>query len=479
MDFSILLAILGLAIAVFSLLTPQTKLSISYKINWIDKTVIVLPLIFVHYIAFTPVLKGLGLLLPLGYWRWGFDEKSATYLVFLLLTIFIVARFNTAKLSKDNIKKFAELVERLLFEKKYAELMTLMEAHRNSLFSLVEKGNDEARNLVNKTLTSQELVNYVAVSNPKLGIKLLTNKFSVKEQFVTLFISTLIDNKGSQFYYEMANIQNTVTMHRFEIPQQFALSHYLFSDVTVSESLAIYKPVGDKIKLLLTEDEQLVQRSNSSFGSFYDTERESNAIECGLHFFEIMIIESMHQKLKWHMWLYYFPSFSKCIIEKLNPTPDVDMDREWPTPYHYYLYRLIDINFDWIDEFRNVEGCEEITFNGISLQHDNGSILKSAILSVGQLIWQITESSKIDDRFKKYCLEIALRYLKDFKEVDVLKSSYRVLILSILFNGFYNKKDVIVLRTYRDLLAQVDHMLVSENEDFTNLLNSTMFDLGL
>lgn len=477
MDFSILLAILGLGIAVFSLLKPQTKLSITFKINWFDKTVVAISLLLVHYIAFTPVLKELGLLLSLGPWRWGFDEKSATYLIFLLLTAFVVLRLRIAKLNEVNIERYAELIERLLLEKKYDELVNLIESHLTSLFALVEKGNDEARIIVNQALTSRELVNYVAVSKPKLGIELLKNNFSIKEQFVTLYISSLIDNKGSQFYYEMANIQYTSTMHRFDIPQQYSLSHYLFSDVTVSESLGIYKPVGDKIKLLLTEDKELVQRNNSSLGSFYETERESNVIECGLHFFEIMILESMHQNLQWHMWLYYFPSFSKAILKKLEPTPDVDLDIEWPTPFHYYLYRLIDINFDWIDEFPNVENCEEITFKSVSLQHDNGSILKSAILSVGQLIWQVTESSKLDDRFKSYCLEIALRHLRDFKDVEVLKASYGVLILSILFNGFFDKKDVTVLKTYQYLLTQIDNLLVLENEDFTNLLEKTLEEL--
>ena len=245
----------------------------------------------------------------------------------------------------------------------------------------------------------------------------------------------------------------------------------------MSESLGVYKPVGDKILLLLTEDEQIVQRSNSSFGSFYETERENNVIECGLHFFEIMIVEAMHQKLTWHMWLYYFPSFSKCILEKLDPTPDVDLDREWPTPYHYYLYRLADINFDWIDEFQNVEGCEEISFNHISLQHDNGSILKSAILSVGQIIWQIIETNKVDDKFKRYCLEITLRKMRNFKEVDALKSSYQVLIRSVLFNGFLDKKEPSVLNKYKALLDQIDHVLVLENEDFTNLLDEALREL--
>lgn len=129
MDFSILLAILGLGVAVISLLKPQTKLSISFKMNWLDNSVIAFSLLFVHYIAFAPILKELDLLLPLGHWRWGFDEKSATYLVFLLLTAFIVIRLKIAKVNLKNITKFSDLVERLLFEKKYDEVVHLLDNH--------------------------------------------------------------------------------------------------------------------------------------------------------------------------------------------------------------------------------------------------------------------------------------------------------------------------------------------------------------
>lgn len=286
-----------------------------------------------------------------------------------------------------------------------------------------------------------------------------------------------MENKGSQFYYEMANIQTLRMGNRFDIPQHYPLAHYLFSDVTVSEKLGVYKPVGDKIRLLLTENDQIVQRNNSSFGSFYETERQNSIIECGFHFFEIMILEAMHQKLTWHMRLYYLPLFSKCIIEKLDPTPDVDLNREWPTPYHYYLYRLIDINFDWIEEFQNIDGCEAIHFNHMSLQHDNGSILKSALLSVGQIIWQIIETDKVDDKFKRYCLDIVLRNMRNFKEVDVLKPAYQVLMRSVLCNGFMDKKEPTVLDKYKELMDQIDHVLALENEDFTNLRDQALREL--
>ena len=35
-----------------------------------------------------------------------------------------------------------------------------------------------------------------------------------------------MDNKGSQFYYEMANIQNTTTSHRFDIPDRYEAIRY-------------------------------------------------------------------------------------------------------------------------------------------------------------------------------------------------------------------------------------------------------------
>lgn len=473
MDFGILLAILGLGIATVSLLSHQTKLSISFKLTKFDVLIFSLSLVLIHYIAFVPTLNELSLLLPLGHWRWGFDAKSTTYSIFLLLTIFTLLRIKYAKLTKGNIDKFNELAEELLFEQKFADLTSLIEKHSEELFKLIKENNNTARNLVSRLFSSKELLNYIASAKPYFGLELLKQDFNVKEQYVTSFLSSLIDNKGSMFYYEMENIQNIVTMHRFAIPEEYKLSHYLFSDIKVSEKLAIYKPIGDKAIDLISENKVMIERNNSSLGTFYDNERQSSALECSLHFFEIMILESLHQKLTWHMWLYYFPIFSKNIINQLAPSADVELDKEWPTPFHYYLYRIIDINFDWIDEFQNVDRCEEMRFNNESLQHDNGSILKSAILSIGQIIWQVIKSPKFDDKFKVYCLEITLRHLKNFKEIDVLKPSYRVLCKSVLFNGFMDKKDLEVLNRFQELVNKVDHVLLQENEEFITLLNNT------
>jgi hypothetical protein len=474
MDFSILLAILGLSVATVSLLSHQTKLSISFKLTKFDVLIFSLSLLLIHYIAFIPTLKELGLLIPLGPWRWGFDAKSTTYSIFLLLTIFTLLRIKYAKLTKENIDRFNQLAEELLFEEKYADITSLMERHSKELFKLIEENENTSRNLVSRLFSSKAFINYIASAKPYFGLELLKRDFSIKEQYVTSFLSSLIDNKGSLFYYEMENIQNIVTMHRFAIPEEYKLSHYLFSDIQISEKLAIYKPIGDKTIDLLSEDKVLIERNNSSLGKFYDNERKSSAIECSLHFFEIMILESLHQKLTWHMWLYYFPIFSKNIINQLTPSADVDLDKEWPTPFHYYLYRIIDINFDWIDEFQYVDGCEDMSFNNESLQHDNGSILKSAILSIGQIIWQVIKSSKFDDKFKIYCLDITLRHLRNFKEIEVLKPSYRVLCKSVLLNGFMNKKDLEVLKDFQELVNKVDHVLLRENEEFIQLLNDTV-----
>ena len=40
-----------------------------------------------------------------------------------------------------------------------------------------------------------------------------------------------------------------------------------------------------------------------------------------------------------------------------------------------------------------------------------------------------------------------------------------------------DKKDPSVLNKYKALVDQIDHLLVDENEDFTNLLDTTLKEL--
>jgi hypothetical protein len=204
-----------------------------------------------------------------------------------------------------------------------------------------------------------------------------------------------------------------------------------------------------------------------------ESQRFKCPIDSSIHFFEIMIIESMHQGVHWHMWLYYFPTFVRKILDKLKPSPDVNLSSEWPTPFHYILYHIVSIMLDWLDEFSHVDDSSQIQMDNENLCHDNGSIPKSTVLALGNIVFMIISSPSVSDHFKTYILEIILRHLRDKSSDGEQASLNRVLMKSILWNGIHNKLDCEYLEIFHKHYQRIDHILRYDLEEFNTLLKST------
>ena len=530
-----LLTMLGLVVAAFAIIPKERLLDLRLRITMLDWVFITSSFILVHYIIYFPVLNEFGLVLNLGPWRWGFSEENTIYLIFLCLTVYLFISFITAKVTRKNIKGFCELFEGQILERKYGELSFLLQRHLNdiikiknhvgfrnsvamklrpshrflvnsksigenkdgllkrkfpshmrSLANFIEKPSDHqelALSLIRRILTSPEYVSYLAISKPYFCVDILKNLsrgFGIKEEFLKLFIYSLIDNLGSVYYFELehTNTMSSKGFSRFIIPKSNKLLFYLFSDVKVSENLAVYKPVGDKIFDILNYDLKVISRYNEPLGTYFENYALRCPINSSLHFFEIMILESMHQGIKWHMWLYYFSSFTKKIVGKLNPDSNVDLNTEWPTPFHCLLYRIVSIILGWLEEYQYVENKENLTMENESLNHDNGSIPKSAALALGEIVYSILSSNKITDRFKIYILEMVMRFLKNNQNTEECQPLTGVLMKSILFKGVYNESDSTYLRKFDLLYGEIDDFDRFGLKDFNELLAESLANAG-
>ncbi|MBE3769531.1 hypothetical protein HJ207_17560 [Vibrio parahaemolyticus] len=129
MDSSTILTMLGLTAAVLAIIPKESKLDLSLRISKFDWTVIIVSLIFIHYIMYYPVLNELGLKYNFGKWKFGFNENNTTYLIFLFISLYLMIRFRFFKINKGNIEKFSELLEQLILKKKYEEASILVEKY--------------------------------------------------------------------------------------------------------------------------------------------------------------------------------------------------------------------------------------------------------------------------------------------------------------------------------------------------------------
>lgn len=519
MDPSGILTILGLAVAVYAIIPREKRLDLGLRISRFDWFVVCVIFLIIHYIIYFPVLKELGVALDLGYWKYGFNEKNTVYLIFLGLGAFIVLRATTAKVKRSNISTANELFEELLLEKKYGELALLAERHisniarvkrgtsfRNYLAaeirplsyfdihfgnkspgtiekyfskqlewfsSIIEKddGKSEiATNIIRRVINNHGFVNHLSVSRPYLGITIIDIDTGLTEDFLKNFFYCLMDNRSSIYYYELEHTQNLSSNNRYHIPESNRLLHYLFSDIKVSEKLAVYKPIGDKVCECLDYDIKLIARYNEPLGAYYERQRFKCPVDSSVHFFEIMILESMHKGIRWHMWLYYFPTFVRKILNKLNSTGDVDLNSEWPTPFHYIIYHIVSVMLDWLDEYSYVTDKSNLIMENENLCHDNGSIPKSTVLALGNIIFMVISSSRVSTNFKTYVLEIVCRHLGDKVHDDQHKSLNKVLMKSILRNGFHDKLDCEYLNILYHCYGDVDHVIRFELKEFSDLI---------
>lgn len=522
MDPSGILTILGLAIAVYAIIPREKRLDLGLRISTADWLVIGSTLVVVHYIIYFPILKEIGFVFDLGHWRYGFNEKNTVYLIFLGLGAFIIFRAKTAKVKRSNISSANELFEELILEKKYGELALLTEQHireiskiknsksfRNHLALKVRPSSDfeiyienknlsyldrnfrkslewvserlekedgapeVATNIIRRLIHNYGFVRHLSISRPYLGITVIEVDSGFTEDFLKIFFNSLLEHEGSVYYYELEHAQNLTSNNRYYLSKTNRLLYYLFKDIEVSQDLAIYKPVGDKVCEVIDYDVKIAARYNEPLGTYYESQRFRCPIDSSVHFFEIMIIESMHQGIRWHMWLYYFPTFVRKILLKLNPSSDVDLYSEWPTPFHYILYHIFSVMLDWLDEYSYVEDKSQLRMENEALHHDNGSIPKSTALALGNIVFMIVSSPTVSNRFKIYILEIVFRHLRDKSHDDEQAPLSRVLMKSILKNGFHNKVNCEYLDTFYECYNQVDHVIRFELEEFNDLLEST------
>jgi len=521
MDPTAILTIIGLAIAIYAIIPRERRLDLSFRISLVDWMVVGLSFILIHYIIYFSVLNELGLAVNLGPWKWGFNEEKAIYFIFLILGFYLFFRIKTAKMKRSNTKQFGELFEQLLQEQKYWELLLLTESHidniikisnssswRNKLAKILmpykypfyfdeneeksylqkrfpiqflylanklKKKNEIsniASNILRRLLNNPEFVKHLSSSRPYLGVQILTYDKIVLLDFLRLYIYALIENKNSIYYYELEHTINNHSNHGFSLSESNKLLYFLFSDVHVSKKLEIYKPVGDKVCEIINYDKELIDRYNEPLGTYDENGLNNCPINSSLNFFNIMISQSLHQGITWHMWLYYFREFTRNILDKLAPNSTVDLDSEWPTPFHCLIYRMVKIMLGWLDEYQNVKDKPSLTNRYEDICKGGETILESVVMALGNIVFMIVSSQEITDHFKIYIIDIVMRYLKNNNGSDGLSSLRTVLMKSILRNGNLNVSDVDYLESFKELYERSDPLIRYDNDEFNSLLEA-------
>lgn len=312
-----------------------------------------------------------------------------------------------------------------------------------------------------------ELRTYITQMRPYFAISLLQVDVYGKRYFSGAYFTALISDTGSVLYEEMEQNQNKSLRSGYDYPENNRLLHFLFADPNIADNLAVWKPVGDHLLKLLRADgpPDFISHLNKGAQNF-DDEFWENPVSAGIFFFDLMVTAAAHKGVKWHMWLYYFPTIVERLVEIYDTSdPSVDMTREFPTRSARLIYQILDTLGEWVGLVSDLaEGAHHRQIQP-GYHGDNGNIPVSAAMSLGSCMATIAMSDRVGDTFAGNMHELILRDIKELgREGD--EGRLRSFLIHSVVHGGQKQTDVLYGQRLATFWRMADHVIWGELEDY-------------
>lgn len=521
MTIDSLLTIIGILIAIYAIKPRSDKYDIKLRFRKRDWIIIVVSLILVHYLLFFDFFNKKNLSPNFGFHRWGIYPEDMAYFVILLTFLVIWIDIQSFKLKRGKICRFKELYFSIIWDENFSDLISLLEKHienirkiaKNDYFlirikkkytptpffinkprstekknkfsinimkylaKLIPEHNKEkeaAQEILNSLLTTERIIQYVAQNRPYFGIELLKYSTYKLGEFRDIYFTYLLNDPFSIWYSEIKNNQNLERGHKYDIPKENKLIHFLLSDANVAKNLAVYQSIGEYIKNKL---DALARSDNNdsynySIDDFDEVGRYRSPIWTGIFFFDIMVSSALHQDIRDHMWLFYYPHFVGRIIRNMDFDTDMLLEpsRSLPNRYSYLLSEIFSNLRYWIKEVKEIDiNQSNVVMRKINISHENGNIPKSSIIAIGRCLWHVI-NSELPERLKSYYLDIVLSTYYDLRELNATEKYAKVLALSIAKGGNLYWRESNVGQYINQLIKFMDRELLYAHIDQINYL---------
>ncbi|WP_236216264.1 hypothetical protein [Pseudomonas rhodesiae] len=502
MDANGLLSVLAILVAGYTLLSEGKRLDISLRISWIDWALIGALTLTILVIIYSPVILTLKLVEPIK-WRWGFNEQITIFSCLIAVLIFIALKLFSGTIPSANFSKWADISERLLREKKLSELGYLLNKHHMQLFSILNhepwyvrihnylspmrqifmtaldqnfsprfyvirtflsrlfpsEGSRQVTTAqsISRILKSKLFVLYLAETYPLVAARATLLRFRDSDEFITTFFVALISHPNSSLYRELRDNQNCSHTGEYYLDESNALINFYLKDVSVAQTVSLWKPVGDFVIQFIKENKGSENFYNQPNDYFSEGEaRWSCPIFICTLLFEVMISASIFQRINYHMWLMYVDSFVKEILDSLDHHASVNKDREFPSRYDYLLYNIFSACDSWVGT------VEHLDYTDNSLESRENFPEFWAAKTLGSMLHKILVSEKLSDDQKIYYLEIAVRRMQLLDQLEL--RDYSKLIFDNCVRKYEGDKvDVRCIKVLKMLYPKVDHVVRSKS----------------
>ena len=296
-------------------------------------------------------------------------------------------------------------------------------------------------------------------------------------QFCEDYFSLLIANTGSVLYHELQNNQDRTFGHAYEIPESNRLLHFLFTDAQIANNLEVWRPVGNHILKLLSQDKspESISHINGSAG-YFEYECWGNQVYVGVMFFDLMVTSAAHQGVTWHMWLYYMAHMTKQLeLIYDSSDPSVNKMDEFPTRSAHLVYDIVYVLCDWVNLITRLPensphvkppdiDRDEIREWKVSV-YPNNHIPASAAIALGTSLYTIVMSNRFERHFVTEMYAVVLRTVKDLTS-DGHEGYLRFFLINSLIRGGQNRFCNEYGERLYSFLTEIDPFILFDIKDY-------------
>lgn len=264
-----------------------------------------------------------------------------------------------------------------------------------------------------KIILDNALIEKIANKAPyffTIFISELSSRENADEDFVNLYLTTLLKSKNYYLLKEILNNNNNSNSIRLRIESEHKILEALFSNIRVAEYNKIYNSFG----LFATREIALNRNTDSFFmmsANEYNNEKTKHSgVNLCIKTFNIMIREAMFQynilfetaekenkeKPKiWHLHLFYYRHIIADILKNLDIIkPNFDTQDDEPSYYHKYIYEIIGNQTDWIEDAN---------------KHQINVLIIDIRTCLSDCLHLIAKTNYLSDKFKIKCFDNVLK----------------------------------------------------------------------
>lgn len=386
-----------------------------------------------------------------------FEEPPEVYEKILIdsITSVIKLRKPIKSNQRSSINKFLDNLRILMKKDTYKYIFDIFKKKFTNINNKIFEPNEYLQSNIETRLLDVNHIQKIVEYNPYFGLKIVTDRKidpCFREDFANLYFKELMRDKNSILYREIKN--TTSLVYRYKISKYNELIYELLFNIDIADKLNLYKPLGDlTLELLdqLRKDNKDVYNGYNSDLILDSDERYNDPLFMIIHFFDIVIRESIYQNIDSQMWLYYYENFVKEIALNYKLNEHSKPEYEFPSVYSSLLFEMFHNIISWIDLIRrDTDNIQKALANVSTGDEEHEDIIKTYINCLCSCLQHVIKPTEFSKEFKIYLIDMVFNlYFKLILNDKMLVNEYGKLLEDCLL------ETASLGNEYKDILIHV------------------------